>query len=249
MKKAVTAFFMSWGMFLAIPCPYRAWDEKYRRFMLVFFPVIGLIIGAVWAAAAYVLQLAGWMNLFGAVVLTAIPYMLTGFIHLDGFMDCCDAILSRRALSERQRILKDPHTGAFAVICLCILLLFCVALFSVSDLSGREHLLIFIPIASRASAAMGVLILKPIGHSSYAAGSDNGTGKGVKIALLLIGLISIALPVIFHGIYGLCSLAAVCGSSLAILYGYKQLGGMSGDIAGYAVTIGEVCAIAALALI
>lgn len=33
-------------------------------------------------------------------------------------MDCCDAILSRRDLRERQRILKDSTCGAFRVIAL-----------------------------------------------------------------------------------------------------------------------------------
>ena len=43
--------------------------------------------------------------------------------------------------------------------------------------------------------------------------------------------------------------AAAAGTALAVLYGYRQLGGMSGDIAGFALTLGELCGLAALILL
>ena len=49
MKKHIAAFFMAWGMFCAIPCPYRKWDETARGWMLVYLPVVGLILGGIWA--------------------------------------------------------------------------------------------------------------------------------------------------------------------------------------------------------
>ena len=49
------------------------------------------------------------------------PFILTGMLHLDGYMDVCDALLSRRDKQEKLRILKDPHTGAFAVISVIML--------------------------------------------------------------------------------------------------------------------------------
>ena len=52
MKLFIYGFFMAWGMFLAIPCPFRRWDEAARGRMLGFLPLIGLIVGAIWAAAA-----------------------------------------------------------------------------------------------------------------------------------------------------------------------------------------------------
>ena len=42
---------------------------------------------------------------------------------LDGFMDCTDSIMSRRDLEERQRIMKDPTVGSFAVVMVCFLLI------------------------------------------------------------------------------------------------------------------------------
>lgn len=56
-----------------------------------------------------------------ALILCAFPWLVTGFLHLDGFMDVCDAVLSRCDLETRQRILKDSHCGSFAVICMILL--------------------------------------------------------------------------------------------------------------------------------
>ena len=58
-----------------------------------------------------------------ALLLAVCPWLCTGFLHLDGYMDVCDAVLSRRDLATRQRILKDSHCGAFAVICMVLLAL------------------------------------------------------------------------------------------------------------------------------
>ncbi len=85
---------MSWGMFCAIPCPLKRWDEGAKGYMLLLLPVIGAMLGALWALAAFLLRLASLPGLMAAGLLTVIPYLLTGFIHLDGYMDCSDAILS-----------------------------------------------------------------------------------------------------------------------------------------------------------
>ena len=167
MKKAVTGFFMSWGMFCAIPCPLKIWDENAKLYSVVMLPVLGIVIGCIWALISFLLV---WFNvtwLLAAAIITVCPALLSGFIHLDGFMDCCDAILSRRDLEERQRILKDSHTGAFAVI--SVVILFLIMFGAVSGFLGKSvWMLIFLPASARCASAVAVLSFKPIGHSGYA---------------------------------------------------------------------------------
>ena len=43
-------------------------------------------------------------------------------------------------------------------------------------------------------------------------------------------------------------LAVLAGYGIALRKGYKSLEGMNGDIAGYALTISELCAAAVLAI-
>ncbi len=119
---------MAWGMFLAIPCPFPRWDENARPRMLVCLPFVGVIVGGLWALTAWLTELIGLPRSIAALLLAAVPWLVTGFLHLDGFSDVCDAMLSHRDLQTRQKILKDPHCGAFGVICLLLLILaqFCV---------------------------------------------------------------------------------------------------------------------------
>ena len=51
------------------------------------------------------------------------------------------------------------------------------------------------------------------------------------------------------GKYGFAPVGCVAGYTLALRRGYKSLDGMNGDIAGYALTIGELCAVAVYALL
>lgn len=129
MKAWFYAFFMAWGMFLALPCPFPKWDEDSRGRMLVCLPLVGVIVGGLWALIAWLVNLIRLPAPLTALLLAALPWAVTGFIHLDGFTDVCDAMLSRRPLEERRRILKDPHAGAFGVICLVLLMLAQFAVF------------------------------------------------------------------------------------------------------------------------
>ena len=171
MRDWICGFFMAWGMFLAIPCPRKIWSEGARQKMLVCMPLVGLLAGGVWAGAWLLLR--GAPGPVRAAVCAAVPWLVTGFMHLDGYMDVCDAVLSRRDLATRQRILKDSHCGAFAVICMVLLAL------------------------------------------------------------------SVGLPLWLDGSFG--PLAAAVGYGLAVWYGFRNLDGMSGDISGFALTIGELC--------
>ena len=233
MRDWVCGFFMAWGMFLVIPCPRKIWSESARQKMLVCMPLVGLLAGGVWAGA--------WLLLRGApgpvrAVCAAAPWLVTGFMHLDGYMDVCDAVLSRRDLATRQRILKDSHCGAFAVICMVLLAMGQWSLFlAAEDVSWLGLLLI--PAATRACAGLAVLGLRPMGTSQYAAMGPARGGYGAVLWVLLA--LSVGLPLWLDGSFG--PLAAAAGYGLAVWYGFRNLDGMSGDISGFALTIGELC--------
>lgn len=240
MSDWIYGFFMAWGMFLAIPCPKKIWRESARRKMVACLPLVGLIAGLVWAGCV-------WLSAFlplplGALLCAAAPWLVTGFLHLDGFMDVCDAVLSRRDLETRQRILKDSHCGAFAVICLALLFLCQWAVFLSAGVIPLLPL-VLVPVSCRACAALAVLTLRPIAVSQYSA-MERGGAPVVFVALVLTGVC--ALSAILWGSFA--PLAAAAGYALAVWYADRQLGGMSGDVSGFALTLGELCGAAALVL-
>lgn len=247
MKGWIYGFFMTWGMFLAVPCPFPRWDEKARGKMMVCLPLIGLIVGGFWALAAWLVRLLHLPAPVGALVLAAVPWIVTGFIHLDGYMDVCDAVLSRRDLETRRRILKDSHCGAFAVICLGLLFLAQWSFF----FSRQEFPLLslaLIPAAVRACAGFAVLTLRPMGTSQYAR-MDRWNILPRQIALMVMAGVTCLVPIFLYGLQGLAPLAACVGYWVSAWRGYAQLDGMSGDISGFALTLGELTGVCILVLV
>ena len=183
------AFFMCLGMFTSIPCPYRPWDEEARDWMLVMLPMVGLVIGVLWLGLG---ALGAWLLPgIAAALIAALPWLLTGFIHLDGYMDTCDALLSWRPLEKRLEILKDSHTGAYAVVGLALLTLFSYD--AARGMGPDLRALLFIPVVSRCGSALSVLTLKPIVHSEYAKMQGQAIQRLAVFTLWLITVVACAL--------------------------------------------------------
>lgn len=250
MKKLLKAFCMSFSMFCAIPTPFaHVWEDSVRSIMIVAFPVVGAVIGAIWALVGFLLGKLNCHAMFAAAVLTLMPYILTGGIHLDGFMDCCDAIFSRRPLEKKREILKDSHVGSFAVVGLSMLIIMSFGAFASAD--GSQNLWVLIPIctASRAASGIGVSTLRPMSHSEYAGNFQQGISKGNIAALVFLMLAAFAAGFAIDGVAGFAaSAAAVLGYAAFTAYAFKNLDGFSGDVTGFGHTLGELCGIIVLML-
>ena len=238
MKRMIHAFFMCQSMFCAIPCPCQVWDEEARPLMLPMLPLVGLEIGALWALLGWLTGLLAVPVLLRALVLALWPYLATGFLHLDGFMDVTDAVKSCRDLARRREILKDSHVGSFAVIGLCMLMLAQFAVFV--SVPGEKNcmILMLIPAVSRCGSALAVTALPSMSTSQYASQKKPASYLAVLTGLLCLFT---ALGFLLWGRMGFALVGCMAGYALALRRGYKSLEGMNGDIAGYALTIGELC--------
>ena len=246
MKKNLYAFAMCQSMFCAIPFPGNLWDEKARERMLLFLPLVGLEIGAVWALVALGCRALHLPALVAGLVVALCPYVLTGGIHLDGFMDVTDAVRSWRDTERRREILKDSHVGSFAVVGLAMLLLAQFAFAASAPEEAKVGILVLLPAVSRCGSALAVTALPPMSTSQYAA------QKKPKSHLVILGITTLALLAAgfaLFGKYGLALVGCLAGYALALRRAYKSLEGMNGDVAGYALTLGELCGLAVYALI
>lgn len=240
MKLWLYALGMCQSMFCAIPFPWHGWEEKARDKMLLCLPVIGLEIGAIWWCIAQVCRMLALPGSVAAFALCAAPYLLTGFMHLDGFMDVTDAVRSYRSLERRMEILKDSHVGSFAVIGVGLLILgqfsACLCLSENTNDSG----LILIPVVSRCTSVLAIQFLKPMETSQYVHRKSSPA--------LPLGMLAVTFGVsLFVGAW-LPVLAVLAGYGLALLRAYRSLQGMNGDISGYCICLGELAGLVTLAL-
>ena len=246
----IYSLFAAFSMFSALPAPQVPWEKEKIRYMLVAMPLIGAVIGGVeWLW----LKVCMWLSLetvLSAVGFTLIPILLTGGIHLDGFMDTVDALKSHAAPEKKRAILKDPHAGAFASIGLGAYLLAYFGLCAQLPLTNRTVLLLaLIHVMSRSlSAVSGTLLSVRPGEGTlnfFHQATDKSVG------LLAVGwvVLSAVLLILAWPLAGLVmTLAAVLTLLLVRRVAMKEFEGLSGDIAGFQLQTAELVMLAMLVL-
>ena len=238
----------AFSMFSALPAPQVPWEKEKIRYMLACLPFVGVVIGA---AEWLWLRLCLWLSLgtvLTAAGFTLIPILLTGGIHLDGFMDTVDALKSHAAPEMKRAILKDPHAGAFAIIGLGCYLLAYYAL--CHDLARGNILLLGLAhVMSRSlSTVSGTLLPTRPGEGTLNFFHQAADTKAGALAVLWVVLSTAALAAVGHLTGGIMALGALATLLLVRRMAMKQFEGMSGDIAGFQLQTAELVMLALMVL-
>ena len=229
-------------MYSRIPMPQIPWEEKNRRYALCFFPLIGAVIGGMlrgWYLLADKLSLP---DAVFAVTASAIPLLITGGIHLDGFCDVEDACASCGDRPQKLQIMSDPHIGAFAVMRLVLYLLIqtgflllvrdseCAAVISCGFVLSRT-LSGLAAVTFRCAKKVGTLqdFVKPA-HRKVTVLTLTVTGILTAVGMVLLS------P--FAGAVGVCL-------GFAVFLYYKRFsertfGGITGDTEGWFLQVCEL---------
>ena len=250
MKKLYKGFIMAVSMFTVLPTPYVEWDDDGVKNMMKFYPIVGLIIGGIWSMIYYLMSILNISIILKSSIIMIIPFIITGMLHLDGFMDVCDAILSRRDKEEKLRILKDSATGAFAVISLVILFFLQFGgIYSILEKKLSFYMLILIPIISRSVVAYYLLSRTTIKESTLGTYFKKGTNIYDKFIMISSLIIMLIISVTLLNIYGvILVLTMSIGIKWSVEKCKRELGGISGDVAGFALVVGEVIGILVLGI-
>ena len=117
---------------------------------VAFFPVVGLLLGAIAAAAAWgIAQVAPPMVAAALVIVLLLSF--SGCLHLDGLADTADGFLSCRRREQILEIMKDSRVGSMGlVVVTCVLLVKFAALASLPPARFWPAVL-FAPLAGRAA--------------------------------------------------------------------------------------------------
>lgn len=248
MKSLIIAF----AMYSKIPMPRVDWEKKALSWALCFFPLVGVAIGLVlwgWMALAQVLHIGP--ALFGAVALL-IPIALSGGIHLDGFCDTCDALSSHQSRERKLEILKDSHTGAFAIICCALYLLVFFATWCEVEAAGRAALVLSLgPVLSRSLSGLFAVTL-PNARGTGMLATFTGPMDTVKARLVLVLWVAVCAAALLW-LSPVAGGAALLGAGLACLYyqvmSARQFGGVTGDLAGFFLQSCELAMVLSVVLI
>ncbi|MDR1658521.1 MAG: adenosylcobinamide-GDP ribazoletransferase [Deltaproteobacteria bacterium] len=206
------------------------------------YPLVGLIIGLLTVLFFLLLKALGLAPQVAAVFLAVFQVFLTRGFHLDGLADCADALLSHKTLEKKFEILKDSHLGTFGVTAVVVDIFLKIAFISfIFPLPAAPAVLLLYPVWGRLSASV------------VAVRSQNarlGPGLGFNMVEysrpkdLALALGSSALVSIFFGLSTFLTalLAALFGLFLVRVW-KKTLGGVTGDLLGASVELGEIAAL------
>lgn len=233
---------MAFAMFSSIPTPRIEWKKENMRYMLCALPLVGVVIGAVlclWAWVAERLQLGAF--LYG-VGMTLLPAILSGGIHLDGFLDTADALSSHASPEKKREIMKDSRAGAFAVLFAVGYFLLYAALCTESERSLRTAAVIGLThVFARAVGAFASTVFPGSGSTGLLATFRDAAAKKAGIVLILWMTVCAAALIWLMPVGGS---VAVALALLCLLYLYfmsrKEFGGMSGDLAGFLISLAEL---------
>ncbi|MGC7871110.1 adenosylcobinamide-GDP ribazoletransferase [Desulfosporosinus sp. SYSU MS00001] len=201
-----------------------------------YYPLVGLLIGFIlWLLAKGLFPFFPPLVL-GALLLVA-ELILTGGLHLDGFMDSMDGLLSARSPERILEIMKDSRVGAHASMALFGLLLFKFSLLASLTLA-KFSLLLIMPMLSRWVFQIGVI--------AFPYARAQGLGKGFHeatqwITLLISGALVCGISYLLSGFAGIISFF-VC--VIAVTLWAKKItsliGGLTGDLYGAIIELSEV---------
>ena len=154
---------------LSPPLVKRVFTDKELGQASGFYPLVGLLIGALLYAANYGLSLVAPDSVRAALLL-ALWVVITGALHMDGLLDAFDGILGGNTPEKRLEIMRDERVGAFGLCAGVILLL--VKYASLSGFHPNAPTLILIPAMSRWAMALAVF--------AFPYARADGLGSAVK---------------------------------------------------------------------
>lgn len=236
-------FLINIQFFTAIPITKELpMDQEHLKKAVQTFPLVGLIQGIIYAVIYFLcLEFTPFSQLASAFLLWLATILLTGGIHLDGWMDASDAYFSYQDQGKRLEIMKDPRTGAFGVLSILVLLS-CRFLFIYESTANVEHglfiIIALIPFLSK--SVMGVLLLTVKAAKNKGLGTlFQNASKPRALWPYPLYLVSLVILVSFFYkeilIIGLLILIAACCLFLFRRKAVKWFGGITGDVLGAAV--------------
>lgn len=245
MKKILSSFAICFSTYSRIPMPHVSWEASNMGYVFTFFPLVGLAVGAVQLLWLWFAQTFAINTLLYAVAATVIPILITGGIHLDGYMDTCDALFSYGDREKKLQIMKDPNAGAFAVIYCGVYLLVTAGLFAQLYGAADWKTMAFLGggyLLSRSVSGSFVVRMRCAKDSGLAYLFQNGADRKFSQAALTAWFF-----LLFAALFVLCWQRTLVTLGLLVLWilwftrlANKQFGGITGDLAGFALEISEL---------
>lgn len=234
MRMLFQSMIIAFSMYSKIPMPKVVWNEKNMKYAFCFFPFVGAVVGLVIYIAASLGLKLGMGKLLFAAIMTVIPILITGGIHVDGFLDTMDALSSYGDREKKLAILKDSNSGAFAIVGAVCYFVLTLGFWSEVKLEVLGVIAIGYAL-SRTLSGLSIVSFPLARNTGLAATFKNGAHrKCCQIVMLIYLVLEVIIMLYIQPMVAIISLLGVAGVFAYHYYICKtQFGGITGDLAGY----------------
>ena len=241
---------ITFAMYSKIPVRNFNWEKENMKYCLLFLPVVGIVEGVFLITFSIFLNKLNVNPILIAAVLTVLPILYTGGIHMDGFLDTMDALGSNQDKQKKLNILKDSNSGAFAIIGgLVYILLYFASLLTFQGFT-RIYILAVSYMLIRAYSALSLIVFKNARGSGlafeFADKSLIYTNRTVLIGFILLGSVAMIIINVNYGL--LCAISTFLVFMYYRVKSFEEFGGITGDLAGYFLQLAELVVVLVLAL-
>lgn len=242
-------FIFTLSTFTRIPTPNIDYNDDNTKYSLLFLPIVGIVLGAIYYFVYNFLYTYLDNALVISILMIVVNLLVTGGIHYDGFLDSTDAMKSYRDKKDKLRIIKDSRIGAFALIHFTILILLNIAANYYVIEAGVGVLFFIYPIISRTVTLMVIKystkekddMLEAL-HSTY---FDKYLFVPIFISLIVIicypqTQLNIFTTTNFILIFCLLIVGAIIYAFVFTKMYKKHFDNMNGDLCGFFIVMSEL---------
>lgn len=254
----IDGLWLAFGTLTVVPAPMPSRvDRVVGGRAMVLAPVVGVLLGAVAAGVAAVVQaVRPDAELLSAVLAVLVVAGLSGALHLDGLADFADALGSRRDRETMLRIMKQSDIGPFGVVAIVGVLLLDVAALTACVQAGFGWQAALIAVtASRLTLPWSCRTTIPAARPDGLGALVGATVRPITAAIATAVVLAAALlltwlsaGVLLLAGAALAVLLAVATSLVTTRRARTTLGGTTGDVLGATLELALPVALLALAL-
>jgi adenosylcobinamide-GDP ribazoletransferase len=212
----------------------------------VYFPIVGAVIGLILAGLSWLFGLFLPLVIVNALLIVSLV-IISGALHLDGFIDTCDGIAGHKTVEDRWEVMHDSRAGAFGIVGVVLLLMVKYAALSSVPENSLMATLVLMTVVSRWTMVYAVF--------AYPYARPSGLGKTLKQGTSWQGF-TIATIITLAAVIGLSRWADIkyfflVGPALMLTilvivvamseYFKRKFSGLTGDTYGAICEVTEVC--------
>lgn len=241
----MTPFFIALQFLTTFPIQLKGMPSKQQNGQsLLFYPLIGLMIGAILFAIVTLLHALPVILLSSLILVVWI--WLTGGLHLDGLADTADAWVGGFGDKERTlKIMKDPSCGPTGVLSLIILCLIkWSALYVLLEKQLYSALILF-PILGRLAPLFLFLTTRYVREKGLGSSIAEFIPKTSAVIVFAVCLVASA----YFAWVGILTAIIFIGTLIYLRYKFIQrIGGITGDTVGASIEICEAVSVLGLVI-